>query len=138
MKKIEKGKSEDLAWCSQNLEFRKYKARIVDASISGERTTKRRPTKAFIKIYKADLTSTEHSHTSLDTFGYYEWLEIREVIVKEKSAYKNHVIEEMTQLLDKMSKLLKIPPLAPRASRREAAAARPVIRNETSLKFSAE
>ena len=45
---------------------------------------KRRPGKAFIEIYKEDYTSTKHVHTALDSFGYYECLEIREVIIKEK------------------------------------------------------
>ena len=31
MKKLQKGKNEDLTLCSQNLEFRKYKAKIIDA-----------------------------------------------------------------------------------------------------------
>ena len=63
---------------------------------------------------------------------------IREVIVKEKSAYKKYVIEELSRLLDKMSNLIKIPPLQLRASRRAATAAGPVIRNVTSVKFSSE
>ena len=89
-------------------------------------------------IYRADLTSTKHVHTTLDTFRYYEWLEIREVIVKEKSAYKKYVFEELTRLRNKMSKVIKIPPLQPRASRRSAAETGPIIRNETSVKFSEE
>ena len=63
LKKLEKGKSEDLTWCSQKLEFRKYKARIIDASIFGEHAAKRTPPKVFIKIYRTDNTSTEHVHT---------------------------------------------------------------------------
>ena len=55
----------------------------------------RRPAKAFIKIYRADHTSIEHVHTTLDSFRYYEWLEIRKVIVKEKSEYKKYRIEEL-------------------------------------------
>ena len=43
MKLIEKGKNEERAWCFEKINFRKYKSRIVDASISGERATKRRP-----------------------------------------------------------------------------------------------
>jgi len=82
---IEKQKNKDLTWCSKKINFRKYKAKIVNATISGERATKRRPAKAFIKIDRSNSSSAEHVHT---TFGYYEWLEIREVIVKEKSAYK--------------------------------------------------
>ena len=50
LKNIQYGKNEDMTWCSQKLEFWKYKARIIDVSISGERATKRRPAKAFIKI----------------------------------------------------------------------------------------
>ena len=39
LKKLEKGKNEDQTWYFQNLEFRKYKPRIIDASIAGERAT---------------------------------------------------------------------------------------------------
>ena len=60
-----------------------------------------------LKIYRADHTSTKHVHTTLYTFGYYEWLEIRDVIVKEKSGYKKYVIEELNLFLTKMSKPLE-------------------------------
>ena len=106
---IEKKKKEDLAWCYEKIIFRKYKAKIVIDSISSEPATKRKSAKAFIKITRSDSTITEHAHTTLDTFGYYEWLEIREVIVKEKSAYKKYVTEELNRFLNKMSKLIIVP-----------------------------
>ena len=108
---LENGKNEDLTWCSKKIDFRKYKSKIIDASIFGERAINKIHAKVFIKIYRADKTSTEHVHTTLDTFGYYEWLEISEVIVNEKSSYKKYVIEELTRLLNKMGKLHIIPPL---------------------------
>ena len=137
LKEIEKKKNKDLTWCSEKLNFRKYKAKIVNASISGERATKIRSAKALIKITRPDSTITEQIHTTLDTFEYYEWLEIREVIVKEKSSYKKYVTEELNRQLNKMSKLITVPPLQPRTSRRQSADAGYVIRNKTSIKFSA-
>ena len=113
---IEIKKNEDLPWCFDKINFKKYKAKIVIASIFGERATKRRSAKAFIKITRLDSTITKHVHTTLDTFGYYEWLEIREVIVKEKSAYKKYVTEELNRLLNKMLKLITIPPLQRKTS----------------------
>ena len=60
------------------------------------------------------------------------------MIVKEKSAYKKYVIEKLNRLLTKMSKAITVPPLLLVTSRRSAAVAGPVIRNETSAKFSAD
>ena len=63
----------------------KYKSPIVDASIWGERGSKIKDPKAIVTIYRKDGTSTTHFHSQIETFGYYEWLEMREVIQKEKS-----------------------------------------------------
>ena len=60
------------------------------------------------------------------------------MIVKEKLSYKKYVTEELNRILTKMFKMIKVPPLQPRASRRSVAGTGPVIRNETSVKFSTE
>ena len=73
----------------------------------------------------------------MDIFGYYEWLEIREAIRKVRSIYKNLIEQELNSLFSRMSKVITVPPqLAPR--RRSTTAEGPVLRNETSVKFTAE
>ena len=67
---------------------------------------------------RADWTFTTQGHTRLDVFGYYEWLETREAIRKEKSAYKNLIERKLNSLLSRMSKVMKVPPLQPAQRRR--------------------
>ena len=85
---------------------------------SNEKVDKKRDPKAIITIYKKDGTSTTHFHSEIDTFGYYEWLEMRDVIQKEKSTYKKYIEDELKQL-------------QPRSTRR-----RPTLKNETGIRFS--
>ena len=50
-----------------------------------------------------------------------------------------HLIEqELNSLLSHMSKVIKVPPLQPGQKKRSMAAEGPIIRNETSIKLSAE
>ena len=101
---IGKSKDEDIQWCSQKKNLREYKSPIIDASIQGERGSRKKEPKAIITIYRKDGTSTTHFHYHIETFGYYEWLEMREVIKKEKSTYQRYIEDELNRLLYCMSK----------------------------------
>ena len=65
-------------------------------------------------------------------------MEIGEGIRKVKSAYKKLIEQELDSLLSRMSKIIKVPSLHPAQRRKSVAAEGPTIRNETSVKFSAE
>jgi len=110
MEKIEKDKTEYLKFYKEKLNFRKYKSKIITCSISGQCATKQTPANAILKETRADWTFTTHSHTRLDVFGYYEWLEIIEVIRNEKSAYKKLIEQELNSLISRISKVIKVPP----------------------------
>ena len=101
--------------CSKKTKLRKYKSPIIDASIQGERGSKKKDPKAIITIYRKDGTSTIHFHSQIETFGYYEWLEMREVIQKEKSTNKKYIEDDLKCLLSRMSKGVKVPPIQPRS-----------------------
>ena len=98
---MEKEKVEDLKFCKEKLNFRKYNSKIISCSITGQRATKQMSAEATLKVPRADLTFATHSHTRLDVFGYYEWLEIREAIRKVKSAYKKLIEQELDSLLSR-------------------------------------
>ena len=86
---------------------------------------------------REDGTYSTHYHTKMDIFGYYEWLEIREAIRKVRSTYKNLIEQELNSLLSRMSKAITVPP-QPALRRRSTTTEGPVLRNETSVKFTAE
>ena len=86
---------------------------------------------------REDGTYSIHYHTKMDIFGYYEWLEIKEAKRNVRSVYKNLIEQELNSLLSRMSKVIMVPP-QPAPERRSTTAEGPVLRNETSVKFTAE
>ena len=133
-----KEKAEDLKLCKDKLNFRKHHSKILTCSISGQRATNHQPAKAILKVTREDWTYTTHYHTKRDVFWCYEWLEIREAIRKVKSAYKKLIEGKLDSLLSRMSKIIKFPSLQPAQRRKSVAAEGPTLRNEPSVKFSAE
>ena len=114
------------------------KSPIIDASIRDEHRSKRKDLKAIITIYRKYGTSTTHFHSQIETFGYYDWLEMGELIQKEKSTYKKYIEDELKRRPSLMSKGVKVPLLQPRPTRRRSQAEGPTRRNEIGINFSAE
>ena len=55
-----------------------------------------------------------------------------------KLVYKKLIKQELDSLLSRMSKIIKVPSLQPVQRKKSVAAEGPTLRNETSVKFSAE
>ena len=109
-------------------QFRKYSSRIYNATVYGEHATKKKLPRINVKIFREDFSITHHALGSLETFGYYEWLEIRDAIQKEKLEYKKPVEEELNALLNRMSQHIKVPSLPLKRRRKSTIEEGPSIR----------
>ena len=52
--KIEREKTEDLKFCKEKLNFRKYNSKIITCLITGQRATKHTSAKVILKVTRAD------------------------------------------------------------------------------------
>lgn len=68
-------------------------------------------------IAKDNNTSITDYPSQLWRYGFDEWEEIRNAIQKYKSKYKEYVEDHLNKLFDKVSKIVKIPPLPLKPSR---------------------
>ena len=96
-------KNKDLKRCTEKLNFRKHSSHITNVTIISRRPTNKKPEKVSITIYRQNLHSITLYIDKLDIYRYYEWLEIREAMQREKSVFKGAVEEEVRGYLSKLN-----------------------------------
>lgn len=69
-------------------------------------------------IFREDHSAFTDYPSFFWRYGFYEWLEIRNAIKKSKSKNKEYVEAELNKLFDRVSKIIEIPPLPLKPSRR--------------------
>lgn len=95
-----------------------------------------------LTIFRDDFSVVTDYASKLSDYGFYEWLEIRDVIQKSKSKYKEYVDYHLNKLFERISQIVDIPPLPHKSVRRRksipASEEEPSHKNETEIQFSKE
>ena len=80
-------------------------------SLKGERARKKKLVRVTITIERSNLHSVSYLVHTVDIYGYYEWLDIREALKSVRSTYRKVVEDELDKFILKISQHTKLLPL---------------------------
>lgn len=99
----------ELSWCQKKIDERLSPHKITNATVTGR--PKDGGVMVTMNIFRDNNTYITDYPSHLQRYGFDEWIEIRDAIQKSKSKYKEYVEDQLNKLFNKVSKIVKIPPL---------------------------